>query len=370
MVNSYDTKIIDKIRHSSIPFVLLLFLFIILSVVVVRPLMHALLWAAALSFFTYPVYNFIYKYLLNGRYSYLAAGINTVIIFFLLVLPMLALGLAITHEATRLYSVLMNWYLGKEFSISQILAIPQLDRLISAYPGLFSQDSIKGLISNASRILASFTASMSRNLVGNAFKLVFNLVVIMVASFFMTHDGHAIFQLVRDILPLSNSSKDVFFIRCKRMLYAIFYGIILTAGIQGALGALGWWFVGLPNVFIFGALMFFLAMIPLVGTPLVWGAGAIYLFAAGHERNAILLTVWGIVMVSGIDNFLRPLFISEGSKAHLLMVFVGILGGLATWGFLGLFLGPLILSGAYFLLQIYRIVVKQHADDAMEVDGL
>jgi predicted PurR-regulated permease PerM len=321
------------------------------------------LWAAALSFFTYPVYNFIYACLLKKKYSYLAAGINTVVIFFLLVLPMLSLGIAITHEATKLYSILVNWYLGKEFSLNQILAIPQLDRFISAYPDFFSKDSIKGLLSNASRILASFTASMSRDLVGNAFKLVFNLIVIMVASFFMTHDGHVVFQLVRDILPLSNSSKDVFFLRCKRMLYAIFYGIILTAGIQGALGALGWWFVGLPNVFIFGALMFFLAMIPFVGTPLVWGAGAIYLFAAGQERNAILLTVWGVVMVSGIDNFLRPLFISEGSKAHLLMVFVGILGGLSTWGFLGLFLGPLILSGAYFLLQIYRIIVKRQPEE-------
>jgi predicted PurR-regulated permease PerM len=128
----------------------------------------------------------------------------------------------------------------------------------------------------------------------------------------------------------------------------------MTAGIQAALGGLGWWFVGLPNPVLFGSLMFFLAMLPFVGTPMVIVPGAIYLFASGDVKNAAILLAWGILVVSSIDNLLRPLFIYEETNAHILMIFTGLLGGIYTWGFLGLFMGPLVLSVAYFILRLYH----------------
>jgi predicted PurR-regulated permease PerM len=360
---SFNAKNVLKMKNSVVPFVLLLCLFVALSGVVIRPLAPALSWAAVLSFFTYPVYGFIAQKILRGKYSYLAAGINTALILLLLVLPMIFAGFAIAKEAGRLYVFLANNYPENGITLDKILTIPQLDKFISSHPDFFTLPIWGEIFSNGSRVLASFLARMSREMLGNAFKLGVNLVVITVASFFITHDGHIAIKFVRDILPLSEASKDAFFIRCKRMLYAIFYGIMLTAGIQGTLGAIGWRFVGLPNSIIFGAIMFFLAMIPFVGTPLIWGPGALYLYLKGDTTGAVLLLIWGVTLVSGIDNFLRPLFISEGSKAHVLMVFIGIIGGLATWGFLGLFLGPMILSLSYFLLHIYRFVVSQDSEE-------
>jgi predicted PurR-regulated permease PerM len=368
MNNSYDAKNIRNMKNSSIPFVLLLCLFIILSGFVIRPLAPALAWAAVLSFFTYPAYSFIHIRILRGRYSYLASGINTAMIIFLLVLPMIAAGFTITREASRLYMFFVNWYPDRGFSLSQILSIPPLNRFASAYPNFFSLPIWSDVFSSASRVIATFMARLSREMVGNALKLAINLVIIIVASFFITHDGHVAIEFIRDVLPLSSSSKEAFFVRCKRMLYGIFYGVMLTAAIQAILGGLGWWFVGLPNPFIFGTIMFFLAMIPFVGTPLVWGSGTIYLLLNGDMKSGALLFVWGITMVSGIDNLLRPLFISEGSKASLLMVFIGIIGGLATWGFLGLFIGPLILSLSYFLLQIYRFIGNHPKEETEDQD--
>jgi predicted PurR-regulated permease PerM len=366
MNDSDDAKKTRKIKKSSIPFIFLLCLFIVLSAVVVRPLAPALVWAAVLSFFTYPVYVFLNKKILKERCSYIASGINTALILFLLVFPMIAAGFAITREAARLYSFLVNWYPEKGFSLDQILSIPQFRGFFSAYPDFFSQPIWSELLSNASRFLASFMASISREMVGNVFKLAMNLVIITVASFFITHDGHIAVNFVKDILPLSDASKNAFFSRSKRLLYSIFYGVMMTAGIQGVLGAIGWRFVGLPNAFIFGSLMFFLAMVPFVGTPIVWGPGALYLFMRGDTKGGILLLIWGLAVVSSIDNFLRPIFISEGSKAHILMVFVGIIGGIVTWGFLGLFLGPLILSMTYFMLHLYRLFVLTNEDAELE----
>lgn len=345
-------------NSSVVPFALLLSFFIILALFVTKPLASGLTWAAVLSFFTYPLYRFIYFKLFRGRYSYLAAGINTVLIIFLLVLPMFMIGGAVVHEGTKLYTFLQGWILdSKEPALDSILALPPIDWLLSMFPQLSELPIWKELIYNSASMLASITTSLSKELLGNALKMAFNLLVIIVASFFFTHDGHLISGFVKDLLPLSLLSKDALFLRGKKMLYSIFYGIMLTAAIQGTLGAIGWWFVGLGNPIFFGVLMFLFAMLPFMGTPFVWGPAVIYLFIQGDVKGGVILLLWGVLIVSSIDNVLRPYFISEGSNAHLLLVFVGILGGLSTWGFLGLFLGPLVLSLAVFFLHMYRLFV-------------
>ncbi len=353
-----------KLRSSAVPFVLLLFFFLALAILVAKPLAPGLAWAAVLSFFTYPVYRFIHRKLFRGRYSYLAAAVNTVLILFLLVLPMTAVGVAITHEATKLYGLVLGWLPdARGAPIESVLSLPPIAWLLSMFPQMKGLPVWKELFYSSAATLASVTTNISKELLGNALRVAFNLLVITVASFFITHDGHRFIGFVKDLLPLSPSSKDALLLRAQRMLYAIFYGIMLTAAIQGTLGALGWWYVGLDNPVFFGALMFLFAMLPFVGTPIVWGPGVIYLFVQGHSKQGVILLLWGLLVVSSIDNLLRPMFISEGSKVHILLVFVGILGGLATWGFLGLFLGPLVLSLAVFFLHVYRLIVSAPADE-------
>ena len=358
MKEVYEPSIQGKLRSSTVPFAVLLCLFTALAAVVIWPLISALAWSAVISFISYPIYRFILGRLFKGRYSYLAAGINTLLMLFVLVLPMIGAGITVTRELAKLYNFFMEWYPGREeLPLKAILSLPQLEWIFKRFPDFLDLPIWSELVSNVTGLLASVMTRLSRELVGNAFKLAYKLLVIVVGTFFMTHDGHRALGFVRDILPLSEGAKDAFFLRVKQMLYAIFYGIILTAGIQGTLGAFGWRYVGLGNPVLFGSLMFLLAMLPFVGTPMVWVPGVIYLFAHGQTREAITLLLWGLLVVSSIDNLLRPLFISEGSKAHMLLIFVGVLGGLSAWGFLGLFLGPLVLSMAYFLAHLYRLIV-------------
>jgi predicted PurR-regulated permease PerM len=322
---------------------------------VIWPLSDALAWSAVLSFFTYPVYRFIHQKIFRGKWSYFAAALNTTLSIFLLVLPMLGLATTAIKEFGKLYQVFVEWFpTVRGRSLGSILSIPQLDRLLSRYPDFFELPMWSDLVSNLPGTLMSFVRRLSAGLLGNTLQMGFNLLVVTVGSFFLTHDGEKFLIFVRQILPLSSPERDVLFTRARQMLYAIFYGIILTAGVQAALGGLGWWYVGLPNAVIFALLMFFLAMIPMLGTPLVIVPGSIYLWATGDTKHAIMLLVWGIVLVSSIDNFLRPLFIYEGTKAPVLMIFAGILGGISTWGFLGLFMGPLVLSTAYFMIILYH----------------
>jgi predicted PurR-regulated permease PerM len=347
---------IRSLKNSNMPFIAFLCFFVILAARVIWPLSSALAWAAVLSFFTYPLYRFIYVRIFRGRYSYLAAAVNTLLIVFLLILPMIGLGATVIRELGKFYQFFVEWFpTVRGQPLSSILNVPRLEWLLSRYPDLFELPMWSDLAASLPRILTTFMTRLSRELLDNAFQLGFNLLVIAVGVFFLTHDGEKFLRFVREILPLSHSEKDVFFLQAKRMLYAIFYGIIMTSGIQATLGGFGWWFVGLTNAVLFSFLMFFLAMLPFVGTPMIIVPGAIYLYATGNARGAAILLAWGFLVVSSIDNLLRPLFIYEGTKAHVLMIFVGILGGISAWGFLGLFMGPLVLSVAYFMLRLYHL---------------
>jgi predicted PurR-regulated permease PerM len=160
-------------------------------------------------------------------------------------------------------------------------------------------------------------------------------------------------------MPLTESERENIIERSAKMLRAVVYGIVVTAAIQGSLGGLGWWFVGLAHPVLFGFFMFITGMIPFVGTPVIWVPGALSLFVGGDYTGGLILLGWGIGVVSMVDNFIRPVFISGESKIHMLVIFVGIFGGLLNWGFLGLFIGPLILSLGIFLLDLYRGIVSE-----------
>lgn len=112
--------------------------------------------------------------------------------------------------------------------------------------------------------------------------------------------------------------------------------------------------------------MALLAMIPFVGTPSVWIPGALYLFLSDDVKGALILAVWGLGVVSTVDNFLKPYFISEKAKMSTLLVFLGAFGGLAAWGFLGIFLGPLILSLFVFFLDTYRNAWELYQQEGRE----
>jgi len=128
------------------------------------------------------------------------------------------------------------------------------------------------------------------------------------------------------------------------VLGAVMYGIVLTCLVQGTLGGLGFWVAGLPSPILFGALMAICALIPIIGTALIWLPGALYLLMHGQTMYALLLIAWGVVVVSGIDNIIRPLFISGIAKLHILIIVLGVLGGILAFGITGVVAGPVILA--------------------------
>jgi predicted PurR-regulated permease PerM len=347
----------NRPRGTFVPFVVFFAALSTIALLLAFPLLRPLAWSLILSFFSYPLFQLLHVRIFRGRFSNVAAGLTTALIIAMLLLPAILFVFYLAHDGMALYgrlTVFMEKLEKQDISFIFGLIPNQFRQFLD--PWLSQISLVNDLFRQLGGWFSGWIANVSRGIFESAFRLVFQLIVITVSSFFMIRDGHVIVEYIRDIVPLSAEETDAMLSRGRRMLQAVVYGFTFTAAVQGFLGALGWWWVGLPNAFLFGALMFIFAIIPFVGTALVWVPGAIYLLASGQQGAALTLAFWGIAIVSTVDNFLRPVFISEGSKVHILIVFIGVVGGLATLGFLGIFLGPLVMTLFFFSLDAYRSI--------------
>ena len=359
-MDQQDKTTLRHFKVTAIPFVAIFSLILVLSYMVAVPLASPLAWAALFSFFMHPLHSLLSERLFRGRFRNIAAALVTGAILLLIVIPGVFAGTMLAREVLRNYGRILD--LMVEFSGSLDVADLKafLPEWLASRIGPLGDyvDFLRDNLQQAGGWTASRLAALSRAFAQNVFGLVWQLVVITVASFFMTRDGHLIVEYIEAVLPLSEEERHAVMNRARKLLRAVVYGITFTAAIQAVLGATGWAFAGLPTPLLFGILMFLFAMIPFVGTPLVLVPGSLYLLATGEMRTGLLLLVWSLGVVSTVDNFIRPLFISEGSGAHILIVFIGVIGGLAAWGFLGIFLGPLVISLFVFFLDSYRRILE------------
>jgi predicted PurR-regulated permease PerM len=279
----------------------------------------------------------------------------TFLMIALLVVPTLGAGVITSREAIGLFGRLTDLLGGIDASRGLSLEVLFPDVIVKELLPLFEKYPIlKDGIQQLSSWGTSTMLRLSRDFLGNIVTLLYHQIIIFIAFYFLLRDGHVLLGYFKDIIPLLSVERDEFMHRADVVLRAVVFGVVVTAGVQGVLGALGWWFVGLSSPLLAGALMALLAMIPFVGTPTVWIPGSIYLFLIGNVKNGIILILWGLCVVSTVDNFLRPYFISEKAKMSTLLIFFGAFGGLAAWGFIGLFVGPLILSLFVFSMDSYR----------------
>ena len=147
---------------------------------------------------------------------------------------------------------------------------------------------------------------------------------------------------------------DRLFARVGDTIYATIYGTLAVSAVQGLLGGLMFWWLGLPAPLLWGVVMALLAVVPVLGAFVVWIPAALFLALDGSWGKALILTVWGMIVVGGIDNLLRPILVGNRLKLHTILAFMSVVGGLILFGSAGLILGPLALTVTTVLLGIWR----------------
>ena len=178
--------------------------------------------------------------------------------------------------------------------------------------------------------------------------------IMLFVMFYSLQSGRGSFERVRALIPLAPNLKDKLIEEIKSVTWAVVYGQVVTALIQGSLGGIGFLIFGVPNAVLWGFVMIVLSFLPLIGTPIIWAPAGIFLILSGATARGIGLLLWGGILVMNVDNFLKPRLISGQSNIHPVVVLLGVLGGLKLFGFIGLVAGPLTLALLIALVRFYE----------------
>jgi predicted PurR-regulated permease PerM len=219
------------------------------------------------------------------------------------------------------------------------------------------------------KLVMDATAAFGRSLLnhggqlaGNIGSLIAKFGLMIVIFFFVIRDeAHLIGRLLH-LIPLSSSQEEQILKKIKDVGKSALLGTLATSLAQGIAGGIAFAICGLPALF-WGAVMAFTSLVPVVGTALVWIPAALFLLVSGHWGLALFMTLWCTLVVGGIDNVLRPLFMQGGANMNTLLIFLSILGGLSRFGLMGLLYGPLIVGLALVLIYIYNLEFKEFLSD-------
>jgi len=334
-------------------------LFFYLLVTILAPFLAVLVWAGAIGIITYPLYARVLEYC--HRNEILAATLLTTAMVLAVVGPMVGLLFTLSREAALAYYHLEKISVSSELMApAEVLNHPWLAPMMTRLRPLIDSlhleldTMILPALKNGLAGMLNYSTSIIKNFLGFLFKLVLMLLTL----FFIYKDGSRFLQRFWQVIAISESLRSAIVTTVTRVLEAVMYGVMLTCLIQGILGGIGFLVAGLPSPFLFGALMTICAPIPFIGTALIWLPGAVYLLMQGKILTGIVLIVWGVLVVSGIDNIIRPLFISGKSKLPILVIIFGLLGGILSFGTAGLVIGPVALALVMVFLDAYRESVQ------------
>lgn len=324
------------------------------------PFLVGIAWAIILAVTTFPLYRGLRRIL--GNRETLSAAIMVVAVTILLVGPTVTFVGLLGKQGVQAYKVLEQ--IGKEGGAVHFLQ-DRLDPYTSlAVVGPWVAKAKVYLLSASEDLETTVTPAMQKTVAAilglftvaltNFFSFLVNLTVMLISLGIFYIKGDFLFGHALSLLPLPESKKQILFYRLDQVMKAVIRGILLTWATQGVLGGLGFWATGLPSPAVFGVLTAFSAIVPIVGTTLVWLPGGLYLILVGKTLYGVGLLLWGGIVVSRIDGVLLPLLIGGKVEIPLALILVGVVGGVFAFGLTGLVIGPLLLAITLFFLELYR----------------
>ncbi|MGZ3183568.1 MAG: AI-2E family transporter [Telluria sp.] len=315
---------------------------------VLRPFLAAILFAAAVSISTWPLFLRLERRFGHRRTT--AALTMTLSLTCLVILPLALVAYTLADDAAAFYEQVRNALAtGSLEPPAWLHRIPLVGDALDDYLRriLGSRDELQEL---AQRLLEPARHYLGAAVVGLGGGVA-QVSIAAFVSFFLYRDGAAIARALAIAMErlIGPGTPDVMGV-VVRTVRSVMYGLLGTALAQAAVAAVGFAIAGVPAVPILSVLTFLLSLVP-VGPPLIWGGAAWWLFDQGHTGWGVFMLLWGLLGISSVDNFVKPILISRGSALPFLLVFLGVLGGVVAFGFVGLFIGPTLLAVAYSLVR-------------------
>ncbi len=307
------------------------------------PFLPALTWSLALAILFAPLHRWLESKVKSPN---LAATICVLLVVVIVIVPATFVADRIIGEAVS----------GAE-TIQTMIESGEWRRILEAYPliapagdWIAQQLDLTGMVNTATSWLTSMGASFVQ---GSVLQLI-GIVLTFYLLFYFLRDRALARKSLRSLSPLSEADMTRLFNDVSDTVHATLYGTLVVAIVQGTLGGLMFWWLGLAAPLLWGMVMGLLAVIPVLGAFVIWIPAAIFLVLEGSGEKALLLMLWGAIVVGGIDNLLYPMLVGRRLKMHTALAFISLVGGLIVFGPAGLILGPVIFTVTRLLLEIWR----------------
>ncbi|MDP2709269.1 MAG: AI-2E family transporter [bacterium] len=321
-----------------------------LSFNVLRPFIAPFIMAVVFTVIFQPLHRKILKY--SFGYESLAALASMIIIILIIFTPLFFLGARIFEESRQLYvSLIENG--GKDNFLNIINGLLERARGYLLLPPEYSIDldqyareGLNWLINNLGALFSNFAKILTTGF------------IFLVSLYYLLKDGHKLKQAVIKYSPLADIDDEMILEKLELAISSVIKGNFTIAFLQGALTFIGFTIFAVPNAILWGTAAVFAALVPSLGTSLVYIPAAALMFFSGQAYQALGLAIWGALVVGMVDNFLGPKLIGRGMKLHPLLILFSVFGGLLFFGPVGFLLGPIIISLLFALLHIYFFVVE------------
>jgi predicted PurR-regulated permease PerM len=312
---------------------------------VLRPFLSAVLWAVILAITLWPLQTF-----LAARVPpWIAALVTVVLITVVLIAPFAVVFAEAADNSERVVSWLKYAIeAGPPDPPAWVAGLPVVGERAAEYWSSFAHDTAK-LVAELKRFIEPFQRALvagGATVLGALLQLVLSILIV----YFILRDGDGLARRVLIAADRLASERGIRLAHsAANTVRGVVIGILGTALAQGVVAAIGFWLAGIKGAPLLGFATFLLSPVP-IGPPLIWAPAGIILIQQGRVGWGIFVLVWGALVVSSIDNIIKPLIISRGSDLPFILVFLGVLGGVVAFGFIGVFLGPVLLALGYSLV--------------------
>ncbi len=307
------------------------------------PFLSTFTWAATLAILFAPAHAIVEKRLKNPS---IAAGVSVLLIAFIVVAPMLLVTERLVNEAATNADYIQSQIAGSDWR-----------RIIENYPWAARLNEwIGGEVSFRREFgrAAAWFANMGASFVQRSTAELFSAFVAFYLLFYLLRDRREALSTIKSLSPLNEPETDFIAARIVDTIYAIVYGTLAIAVLQGVLGGLIFWWLDLPAPLLWALVMGFLSIVPVLGAFIFWIPAALLLALAGNWLKAFILVAWGGLIVGGVDNLLRPMLMGGRLKIHTFVTFISLIGGVNLFGASGIILGPVAVMTTMALLEFWR----------------
>ena len=324
--------------------------------------MGAIFWAVVLAILFAPLHR---KILARMPTRTNLAALSTLgLCLVVAILPLIAIALSLINEATAVYNRIgtgsttsFHTYVQEVFDKLPSWVTPWLERLhLGSLQDI--QDKLANIAAEVSKLAATKALSYGQNTLG--FLVAFGIMLYLL--FFLLRDGKQLVTLLWDAVPLETLHKRELASKFTTVIRATVKGNLAVAAIQGALGGLIFWILGIEAPVLWAVLMAFLSLLPAVGSGLVWGPVAIYYLATNHMTQGLVLVAFGVLVIGMVDNFMRPLLVGKDTKMPDYIVLISTIGGMSLFGLTGFVIGPAIAALFMAAWSLFSEMQKQLDD--------